>query len=59
MKALIYLAEKRFGEENEVFILPYEIDLEAAYIKLLSMGIEIDELTEEQIKYLTAYSEGT
>lgn len=59
MMALISLANKTFGDGKEVFTLPYEIDLDIATVKLESLGIEIDKLTEEQITYITAYDEGT
>jgi len=36
-----------------------EIDEEVARLKLASMGITIDELTEEQRKYLSSWEEGT
>jgi adenosylhomocysteinase len=39
--------------------VPREIDDLVASIKLDSMGIKIDKLTEEQKKYLTSWSEGT
>lgn len=38
--------------KNEVYVLPSEIDAKLAEIKLASMGITIDELTEEQRAYL-------
>ncbi|MCY3410398.1 MAG: adenosylhomocysteinase [Candidatus Heimdallarchaeota archaeon] len=59
LMALISLAEGKFPKENKVFTLPFEIDQDIATVKLESMGIEIDSLTEEQIKYQTAYDEGT
>ncbi len=57
--ALIYLAKKKIGAEKKVYVLPYEIDQEIASIKLESMGYKIDKLTEEQIRYLNSYDEGT
>jgi len=39
--------------------VPKEIDEMVASIKLKSMGVQIDELTAEQRKYLTSWSEGT
>src|SRR3954466_11703356 len=38
---------------------PAEIDKEIARLKLATMGIEIDVLTEEQAKYLASWDEGT
>lgn len=45
--------------ENLVYTIPEEIDREIARIKLESMGVKIDSLTEEQKKYLTSWEEGT
>ena len=36
-----------------------EIDSEIARLKLATMGIEIDTLSEEQAKYLASWDEGT
>ena len=53
-------AHKR-GEtlENTVIDLPEELDQEIAGIKLETMGLRIDSLTEEQEVYATDYSAGT
>jgi len=45
--------------ENTVIDLPVELDQEIANIKLETMGIRIDTLTEEQAAYATDYSAGT
>ncbi|MEK6755772.1 MAG: adenosylhomocysteinase [Bacteroidota bacterium] len=45
--------------ENKVYDIPAEQDQEIASVKLGTMGIKIDKLTAEQVKYLTDYSEGT
>jgi adenosylhomocysteinase len=45
--------------ENKVYNVPYEIDAEIAALKLKSMGIRIDSLTETQQKYITGWEEGT
>jgi adenosylhomocysteinase len=42
-----------------VYSVPEEIDAEIARIKLDAMGVDIDVLTEEQIKYLNSWEEGT
>jgi adenosylhomocysteinase len=39
--------------------LPEALDREIARIKLIGMGIHIDQLTDEQKKYLTSWEEGT
>jgi adenosylhomocysteinase len=45
--------------EKDVFGVPSDIDQEIARLKLASMGINIDELTEEQYKYLHSWEMGT
>ncbi len=45
--------------EREVYKVPDEIDREVARLKLRAMGIEIDELTPEQVKYLSSWEFGT
>ena len=50
----------RAGElERKVYVVPDEIDREIARLKLETMGVEIDELTEEQARYLASWDEGT
>lgn len=52
---------KKWGRklEPKVYAVPEDIDNEVANLKLQSMGIEIDKLTEEQKKYLKSWSYGT
>jgi adenosylhomocysteinase len=45
--------------ERKVYVVPEDIDREIARLKLESMGVEIDELTEEQARYLASWDEGT
>ncbi|MEX2116419.1 MAG: adenosylhomocysteinase [Bacteroidota bacterium] len=45
--------------ENKVYDIPAEQDQEIATVKLRTMGLSIDTLTKEQIKYMTDYSAGT
>jgi adenosylhomocysteinase len=45
--------------ERKVYPVPEEIDSEIARLKLATMGIDIDQLTEEQAKYLASWDEGT
>jgi adenosylhomocysteinase len=45
--------------ERKVYVVPDEIDREIARLKLDTMGINIDQLTEEQAKYLASWDEGT
>jgi adenosylhomocysteinase len=43
----------------DVHPVPGEIDEDVARLKLRSMGIEIDTLTPEQVKYLSSWQHGT
>jgi adenosylhomocysteinase len=45
--------------EAKVYLVPDEIDREIARLKLETMGVAIDELTEEQARYLASWDEGT
>jgi adenosylhomocysteinase len=45
--------------ERKVYDVPEEIDAEIARLKLATMGIDIDRLTEEQERYLASWDEGT
>jgi adenosylhomocysteinase len=45
--------------ERKVYPVPEDIDAEIARLKLATMGIDIDKLTEEQAKYLASWDEGT
>lgn len=45
--------------EPKVYKVPKEIDETVAKLKLKSMNIEIDELTEEQRKYISSWESGT
>ena len=57
--ALIQAHEAGETMENTVLDLPVELDQEIAGIKLETMGMEIDTLTDEQVAYATDYSAGT
>jgi adenosylhomocysteinase len=45
--------------EKRVYSVPAEVDAEIARIKLSAMGIKIDALTPEQVKYLNSWEAGT
>ena len=45
--------------EKKVYDVPEDIDKEVARLKLETMGIRIDEATEEQKAYMEAWEEGT
>lgn len=50
--SLLYVIENRDKLGNHVYNVPEEIDQKIARLKLKAEGLEIDELTEEQIEYL-------
>ncbi len=54
-----YLAQHHSTLMQKVYPVPIEIDQKVAQLKLLSMGIEIDQLTEEQQHYLASWEKGT
>jgi adenosylhomocysteinase len=45
--------------EKRVYSVPAEVDAEIARMKLSAMGVKIDTLTAEQVKYLNSWEEGT
>jgi adenosylhomocysteinase len=57
--ATAYLVKHHDDLQKKVYDVPLEIDEEVARLKLSSMGIEIDALTTEQVKYMSSWSEGT
>lgn len=57
--ALIKLYQEKERRAPDVYLLPREQDEEIARLKLKTMGIEIDELSEEQKAYISDYSQGT
>jgi len=54
-----YMVKEGKNLQHKVYPVPADIDNEIARLKLLSMGIKIDELTEEQAKYLASWEMGT
>ncbi len=54
-----YAAKNKGKMKAEVIQLPEEIDNHIAKLKLDAYGIDIDQLDEEQIKYLNSWEEGT
>jgi adenosylhomocysteinase len=54
-----YLVKNGKSLKNIVYSVPEDIDREIARLKLESMGIRIDTLTEEQKHYLTSWEMGT
>ncbi len=61
LQALVaeYLVKNYKSLENRVYSVPEEIDRGVAEIKLKSLGLGIDALTQEQIKYQSSWEEGT
>ena len=45
--------------QKQVYVVPTDIDREIARLKLKAMNVEIDELSEEQKKYLSSWESGT
>lgn len=54
-----YLVKNKDNLENEVIILPEEIDEDISMLQLEAMNINIDKLTEEQQQYLNSWEIGT
>ncbi len=54
-----YIRKNHDKLEPKVYKVPDELDFEVARLKLKALGIEIDELTEEQIQYLSSWEHGT
>ena len=54
-----WLSAHRDSLENKVYRVPENLDQEIARLKLLSKGVEIDTLTEDQQKYLSTWEAGT
>jgi adenosylhomocysteinase len=54
-----FLLQNKGKLSNGVHALPKEVDREIASLKLKAMGIQIDELSPEQLRYLSSWEEGT
>jgi adenosylhomocysteinase len=54
-----YVVANASDLDRRVYPVPPEIDSEIARLKLATMGIELDTLSEEQAKYLASWDEGT
>lgn len=54
-----YIMEGGGKLERDVYPVPEEIDRNIAKLKLAAMGIKIDRLTKEQLKYLASWEMGT
>ena len=56
---MIFLSQNGAKLAKKVYDISVEQDQEIALLKLQTMGVNIDTLTPEQVRYKTAYSEGT
>jgi len=54
-----YMLRNADSLKNQVYVIPEEVDMEIARLKLEAMGVRIDTLTAEQEKYLSSWEEGT
>lgn len=54
-----YMAKNHAQMDNKVYPVPEEIDRQIAKLKLDSLGVKIDTLTDEQRKYLASWHMGT
>ncbi len=54
-----WVVEHHKSLEKKVYRVPLEIDREIARLKLVSMRVDIDKLSKEQVKYLAAWETGT
>ncbi|MEO0561399.1 MAG: adenosylhomocysteinase [Chloroflexota bacterium] len=54
-----YMVKNAANMEPAVYTIPEEVDMEIARIKLEAMGVGIDVLTDEQVRYLNQWEEGT
>ena len=54
-----YLVKNHEKLENRVYPVPRDIDLNVANLKLRGLGLKIDHLSEDQIKYENDWKEGT
>lgn len=54
-----YLVKNKGQLKPGLHSIPTEVDQEIASLKLAAMGIQMDKLTDEQIKYMNSWNEGT
>jgi adenosylhomocysteinase len=54
-----YMVKNAANLGKKVYSVPEDIDKEIARLKLAAMGVKIDNLTAEQVKYLGSWEEGT
>jgi adenosylhomocysteinase len=54
-----YMVKHAKELEKKVYGVPTDIDMEIARLKLAAMNVAIDTLTDQQVKYLNSWEEGT
>ena len=54
-----YIVNNKDSLKPGMVDVPNDIDDKVGYLKLQTMGVEIDKLTEEQYNYIHGYEEGT
>jgi adenosylhomocysteinase len=57
--AVEHLVKNQGKLENKVHVLPENVDLDIASLKLKSMDLEIDTLTPEMVEYMNSWQIGT
>ncbi|HMO23762.1 MAG TPA: adenosylhomocysteinase, partial [Candidatus Melainabacteria bacterium] len=57
--ALEYLVKNKAELKAGLHTLPASVDQEIAALKLKSLGVEIDTLTDEMVKYMSSWTVGT
>ncbi len=54
-----YIVKNKGSLKSGMVDVPVEIDDRVGFLKLQSMGVKIDKLTDEQYNYIHGYEEGT
>lgn len=54
-----YMWKEKSKLKNNVYPVPKEIDEQVAQLKLKSLGVNVDTLTQEQKEYLASWEQGT
>jgi adenosylhomocysteinase len=54
-----FLAREGAGLERRVYAVPRRIDDEIASLKLAALGVRIDVLSDDQVRYLASWEQGT
>ena len=54
-----YVAQHHAELERKVYVVPEAIDAEVARLKLAALGITLDAMTDEQLRYVSSWQSGT